>query len=91
MQIYGTTIHEIAHASHWRMDQNAYNNSVISVYETWARGVQWELTRMVYPNYNLQYQYSRRAYTGLVQDLIDGIKTTTSYYYYDITKPEGQR
>jgi hypothetical protein len=25
MQIYGTTIHEIAHASHWKMDPDTYN------------------------------------------------------------------
>ena len=47
--------------------------------ESWARGVQWELTRMVYPSY--VPLYSRKDYTGVVQDMIDGFKTTTSRYH----------
>ncbi len=82
MHIYGTVIHELAHASHWKMSSDSYGNSPIIVYESWARGVQWSLTRMRYSNYNLQSYYSRRAYTGMVQDLIDGPKTTISFYYY---------
>ena len=27
-QVFGTTIHELAHAAHWSMDRNAYNNLV---------------------------------------------------------------
>jgi hypothetical protein len=38
------------------------------VAESWARGVQWELTRMVYPIYQNQYFGN---YTGLVEDIID--------------------
>lgn len=80
--IYGTTIHEIAHASHWNMDHGNYNNGELILLETWARGVQRDLTRIVYPTYSLDFSYSRRAYTGLVEDLLDGNKTRTSYYYY---------
>lgn len=86
--IYGTTIHELAHASHWNMSSGGdYTNSDDIVAESWARGVQWELTRMVYPNLNLRYDYSRRAYTGIVEDLIDGIKESYSYYYYTEDDP----
>ncbi len=70
--LYGTTIHEMAHASHWNMDKNNYNNGDKIVLESWARGVQWALTRTVYPNY--EPQYIRGSYTGAVQDLIDGMK-----------------
>lgn len=42
---------------------------------------------MVYPNLNLRYDYSRRAYTGIVEDLIDGIKESYSYYYYTEDDP----
>lgn len=79
MHIYGTVIHELAHASHWNMvgawSFNFGTDTI--VVESWARGVQWELTRMVYPNYNPTcwraihgepYSY----YTGVVKDMIDG-------------------
>ena len=80
--IYATTIHELAHASHWKMDSWHYNRMNYCddtplgvmcsghpvVAESWARGVQWELTRMVYPNYQPNYFGD---YSGIVQDLID--------------------
>jgi len=84
--IYGTTIHELAHASHADMDiWNYYNAKFMSVdnkkihitNETWARGVQWELTRMTYTfiseniGYYYERTYIRRTYTGIVQALID--------------------
>lgn len=62
----------MAHASHWNMDKNNYNNGDKIVLESWARGVQWALTRTVYSNY--EPQYIRGSYTGNVQDLIDGMK-----------------
>jgi len=68
--LYGTVVHELAHASHWSMDGNNYNNGDGIVVESWARGVQWELTRMIYPNYRPDYFGS---YTGVVEDLRDGI------------------
>lgn len=68
--IYGTTIHETAHASHWNMDSWHYNHCDDVVAESWARGVQWELTRMIYTGYQPSYF---DPYTGVVQDMIDGI------------------
>jgi hypothetical protein len=41
--VFGTTIHELAHASHWNMDSDGYNNSETVVAESWARGVQWSI------------------------------------------------
>lgn len=79
--LYGTTIHEMAHASHWNMDKNNYNNGDKIVVESWARGVQWALTRMVYSNYNLTSQYIRGSYTGVVQDLIDPTKIVQNGLY----------
>lgn len=79
--LYGTTIHEMAHASHWNMDKNNYNNGDKIVVESWARGVQWALTRMVYSNYNLTSQYIRGSYTGVVQDLIDPAKLVQNGLY----------
>ena len=39
-KLYGTTIHELAHASHWNMDRRGYRNSATIVAESWARGVE---------------------------------------------------
>ena len=79
---YSTVIHELAHASHWNMWRKAddFDDSESIVKESWASGVEWELTRMVYSSYSSSY--SRLRYTGVVEDMIDGNKTRTSYYYW---------
>lgn len=77
-EIYGTTIHELAHASHWELRKNNWNDNNLSskVKESWARGVEWELTRMVYPSSKYKGRFwntSQSDYTLVVADLIDGI------------------
>jgi len=78
--IYGTVIHELAHASHWNMDRSNYNKASTIVVESWARGVQWELTRMVYSNYRPPYFTD---YTGVVEDMVDGIGIGITRPSYD--------
>lgn len=70
--IYGTTIHELAHASHWELRKNNWNdnNTDEIVKETWARGVQWAIGNIRYTGYTPPYF---GVYTGLVQDLIDPV------------------
>jgi hypothetical protein len=68
--IYATVIHELAHASHWNMDRSDFNDTESKVKESWARGVQWELTRIVYAGYHPSYFGD---YTGIVEDMIDGL------------------
>lgn len=72
MTIYATVIHELAHAAHWNMDSSAFRKlgSPSIIKESWARGVQWELTRMVYPDYRGGGTL-RPNYTQLVVDMID--------------------
>ena len=84
-KVYATTIHEIAHASHWNMDSYSYNRmndcseTILGQYcsgdpvvrESWANGVEWELTRIVYLNY-LGGTTIRPKYTQVVVDMIDG-------------------
>jgi len=71
--IYATTIHELAHASHFSMvGAINFNISSSHIKESWARGVQWELTRMVYTDYrgalaNREFP----TYTNVVIDMID--------------------
>ncbi len=73
-EIYATTIHELAHASHWRMSRHDFNNGMFKVLESWATGVQWELTRMKYRRY-LGIERSTGFYTSVVADMIDGPAT----------------
>ena len=71
-EIYSTTIHELAHASHWNIWRNDedYDKSERIVKESWATGVDWELTRMVWPNYR-GATTQRPNYTQVVMDMID--------------------
>lgn len=71
-QLYATTIHELAHASHWELRKNNWNdnNTDEIVKESWARGVELVLTNL---RYNGRYQggATRPTYTQVVVDLID--------------------
>jgi len=76
MAIYATTIHELAHASHWELRKNNWNYKQTSekVIESWARGVEWELTRMVYPDY-IGRERNTGDHTLIVADMIDNAST----------------
>ena len=67
---YATTIHELAHASHWQLRKNDWiNETEKKVKESWAPGVQWVLTRMEYPDYRGKNPFG--VYTNVVIDLVD--------------------
>lgn len=73
--IYATTIHELAHASHWAMSDKEgckhkhYLNAETKMVESWATGVQWVLTKMQYTDYRGKVPNS--TYTNIVMDMID--------------------
>ena len=70
--IYASTIHELAHASHWDIVGGysfAFTLEDI-VAESWSRGVQWEFTRRVYDRYPGGSTILHK-YTQVVMDLID--------------------
>lgn len=73
-QLYATTIHELAHASHFKMDKSTFRDLDTDqgekLKESWARGVQWDLTRMVYPDYRAP-SGPLPKYTLVVVDMID--------------------
>ena len=72
METYATTIHELAHASHYNMSHWHFKNTPDHekrINESWARGVQWELTRMKYLNY--LGGTASKVYTQVVVDMID--------------------
>ena len=85
IELYATTIHELAHASHWDMAGSDFDNSETKVKESWARGVQWELTRVVYPNYSRGYN---NRYTGVVVDMIDVVGGNDQVEGYTIRQIE---
>jgi hypothetical protein len=87
--IYGTTIHELAHASHWDMGHSEFNNTASKVKESWSRGVQWYLTRIVYPNY-AGGSTDRPNYTQVVVDLIDSRSDEANHFNYGATFPDDQ-
>ena len=78
--IYSTTIHELAHASHWAMDKWNFRNSDDVIIESWARCVQWHFTSIEYnQNWRSGIQFSdpniqdgfNNIYTPIFIDLID--------------------
>lgn len=76
--LYATTIHELAHVAHWKMIVDSsgsnrnrdYNNAEDKMCESWASGVQWYLTKMIYSTYKGRLQ-GNSNYTNVVIDLID--------------------
>ena len=68
LKYFTRTIHELAHASHWDMGKSNFKGAESKVKESWAE-VQWELTRMVYPDY--KGVESTDDYTLVVADMID--------------------
>jgi hypothetical protein len=80
--LFGVVIHELAHASHWAMTdpKSHYHEADDIVIESWARGVEFFLTRSVYGTYTPSFFRMKDGhqpdprfynYTGLVRDLVD--------------------
>lgn len=85
--IHGTTVHELGHAAHWGIcsPKSNFNSADDIVVESWARGVQWWLTRKYYPSYTPSYT---STYTGVVEDMIDGVSGNDQVSGYTISQIE---
>lgn len=68
MDYFAFTTHELTHYAHHDLDTiYSYCDKILK--ESWARGVEWYLTRSLgYPSYQANYS---KYYTLIVQDLID--------------------
>jgi len=88
-EVYATTIHELAHASHWELRKNDWRETSDKVIESWARGVEAELTRMIYTDYRAIE--IRPNYTLVVADMIDadGVNNTNNGIDDDRDKVSG--
>lgn len=82
LNIYTTTIHEIAHSSHyWNMKTTNASQLQVQEYanlpgklkESYTRGIEWFLTNKRYKStYNTYWEPSYFGnYTGIFQDLVD--------------------
>jgi hypothetical protein len=81
--IYGTTIHEISHSSHWELRRGEWNNNntELRLKESWSQGVEWLFTTNRYMAFDARYVFDRNfqdrtpendpIYTSLVVDLND--------------------
>ena len=91
-RLYETTIHELAHASHFDIDHSDFRNTDEMSIESWAVGVAWSFARLQYTsamslqdlrinnatdNFDIVH-WGERQYTPLVIDLIDNINQRTS-------------
>ena len=85
MEVFGTTIHELTHAAHWRVDHNGFDDVALIVKESLARGIEWYLTNKEYPSASFEPQYFRCLYTGIIEDLVDGYGTTSCDDYFEYT------
>ena len=89
-QTYATTIHELGHMVHWLFANN-FQRPWVSSYdfyddifcESWARGVQWALTRMEYPIYPGGDVLTTLGYTNVVIDMLDENFDTSNNGYDD--------
>ena len=81
---FGTTIHELAHASHWEIGYSSPQYAIDWIFdspylpEIWAVGVETILTRNVYGTNNYNYFYQSLTvlamsdgYTCIVEEMID--------------------
>lgn len=82
-EIYATTIHELGHAVHLELTGGFWADT--KVCESWARGVQWVLTKMEYPNYIGGTQ--NNIYTNIIMDMIDD-ESNNNYYGLRGTKDQ---
>ena len=85
-RLYQTTIHELAHTSHWEIDKSAFWDVDNKIVESWAVCVAYNVANATYPYSFSSWQYVSKTviidtyekkYTPLMIDLMD------NYNQYD--------
>jgi hypothetical protein len=77
-ELIGITIRQLAHATLFFMHKQRYIHNSDGLVYTWPLGVEYYLTRKLYPDYKLAY--SRLDNTGIVEDLLDGFSLKRSNF-----------
>lgn len=74
-KVFGTTIHELAHASHWEIGYSTGQYVVDWIFgdprlpESWAVGVEWRITNDVYSGYGIyNNRYQQRTISQIVEE-----------------------
>ena len=75
---FGLVIYQLAHASLWENNRETYDTDNVLLCSSWNVGVEVFLTRKFYPAYSATY--SRKSVTGIIEDMLDGFKTTSSNF-----------
>lgn len=87
-RVYGTTIHELAHAAHWDLDRDNLRYLTVkradpwngepyaAVMESWARGVEWRLTQHRYEDRLNVSNYRYRLNMQTIQTADERIYTS---------------
>lgn len=90
-EIYDTTIHELTHAVHWDMYAHTfigtYRMTSNKVIESYATGIAYALTKMVYPNHPGRFCANNTDYKNVIMDMMDGYDpsyTTPFVGYYGL-------
>ena len=100
--IYSTTIHELAHVSHWDIEPDIFNKCGRVVIESFAVGIEYVFTSQIYTKEQMNFLYLqdvnfqtltenyRSIYTPLVIDLMDTFNQRAEYdYSYPIDNVSG--
>jgi hypothetical protein len=90
--LFGTTVHELAHASHWEIGYSYGNYIVDAIFsepylpESWAQGVEAVITSNIYKtnweqcqDYRISEILGNGGYTPIVWDMLDDFNQRKQY------------
>lgn len=78
-ELYGLVIRNLAYASLYDMNKDDYRKRTAPMINSWGMGVDHYLSQKAFHGYKLQY--ARNSHTGIVEDMMDGFKTSWSNYH----------
>jgi hypothetical protein len=78
-ELYGMVIRQLAYASLYDINHDEFKNRLLAITLSWGVGVELFLARKQYSAYSINY--SRHDNSGIVEDMMDGFKTTSSNYH----------
>lgn len=94
-EIYGTTIHELAHYSHWDIaGASTYNNASGKLKESWCRLVQWTFANKRYRDYygatNFEHHNGWQDYNSFISDFVTSMHNGYTPVFIDLVDTRNQ-